>query len=124
VQERLGTATGFGGWTAVLLSLSAVLVFLGGYGLMRLYVGEQGQRATLAQSRRLEAEAQEKEAKRVNDANQAAILRLMNELQGVAEGDLTQQATVTEDITGRDRRLGQLHRRGAAQPGRRRCRAR
>jgi len=24
----------------------------------------------------------------------------MNELQGVAEGDLTQQATVTEDITG------------------------
>ncbi|MGZ5237283.1 MAG: methyl-accepting chemotaxis protein, partial [Caldimonas sp.] len=47
-----------------------------------------------------EAEGQEKEAKRVNDANQAAILRLMNELQGVAEGDLTQQATVTEDITG------------------------
>ena len=43
---------------------------------------------------------QEQEAKRVNDANQAAILRLMNELQGVAEGDLTQQATVTEDITG------------------------
>ena len=47
-----------------------------------------------------EAERQEQEAKRVNDANQAAILRLMNELQTVAEGDLTQQATVTEDITG------------------------
>ena len=45
-------------------------------------------------------ERQEHEAKRVNDANQAAILRLMNELQTVAEGDLTQQATVTEDITG------------------------
>ena len=44
--------------------------------------------------------AREQEAKRVNDANQAAILRLMNELQTVAEGDLTQQATVTEDITG------------------------
>jgi twitching motility protein PilJ len=43
---------------------------------------------------------QEQEAKRVNDANQAAILRLMNELQTVAEGDLTQEATVTEDITG------------------------
>ena len=40
------------------------------------------------------------EAKRVNDANQAAILRLMNEMQNVADGDLTQQATVTEDITG------------------------
>eukprot|EP01038_Epipyxis_sp_PR26KG_P001944 gene1944-biopygen1414 len=45
-------------------------------------------------------ERQEQEAKRVNDATQAAILRLMNELQTVAEGDLTQQATVTEDITG------------------------
>ncbi|MBR6975624.1 MAG: methyl-accepting chemotaxis protein, partial [Ottowia sp.] len=32
--------------------------------------------------------------------NQAAILRLMNELQVIAEGDLTQEATVTEDITG------------------------
>ena len=73
---------------------------LGGAGFLRLYVAEQGQRASLAQNRRLEAEGQEKEAKRVNDANQAAILRLMNELQGVAEGDLTQQATVTEDITG------------------------
>ena len=54
----------------------------------------------LAEAQRLEAERQEQEAKRVNDANQAAILRLMNELQTVAEGDLTQQATVTEDITG------------------------
>jgi twitching motility protein PilJ len=49
---------------------------------------------------RAEAQVHEKEAKRVNDATQAAILRLMNELQLVAEGDLTQQATVTEDITG------------------------
>jgi twitching motility protein PilJ len=49
---------------------------------------------------RHEAQRQEQEAKRVNDANQAAILRLMNELQTLAEGDLTQQATVTEDITG------------------------
>ena len=44
-------------------------------------------------------QASRAKAKRVNDANQAAILRLMNELQSVAEGDLT-QATVTEDITG------------------------
>jgi twitching motility protein PilJ len=54
----------------------------------------------MADAQRQEAERQEQEAKRVNDANQAAILRLMNELQTVAEGDLTQQATVTEDITG------------------------
>ena len=54
----------------------------------------------MAEQQRLEAEAQQAESKRINDANQAAILRLMNELQAVAEGDLTQEATVTEDITG------------------------
>ena len=100
IQDKLGSETGFGAATIVMLLLSALLVVLGGVGFLRLYVTEQGQRAQLAQNRRLEAEGQEKEAKRVNDANQAAILRLMNELQGVAEGDLTQQATVTEDITG------------------------
>ncbi|MGH8796386.1 MAG: methyl-accepting chemotaxis protein, partial [Caldimonas sp.] len=100
VQDRLGSETGIGGVTLVFLVLSALIVILGGAGLVRLRVSEQDQRAAMAQNRRLEAEAQEQEAKRVNDANQAAILRLMNELQGVAEGDLTQQATVTEDITG------------------------
>jgi twitching motility protein PilJ len=100
VQDKLGSETGFSGLTLFMLLLCAILVILGGAGFLRLYVAEQGQRAALAQTRRLEAEGQEKEAKRVNDANQAAILRLMNELQGVAEGDLTQQATVTEDITG------------------------
>src|SRR5450755_3299313 len=100
VQDKLGSETGFSALSLVLLILSALLVVLGGYGFLRLYVSEQAQRATLAQNRRVEAEGQEQEAKRVNDANQAAILRLMNELQGVAEGDLTQQATVTEDITG------------------------
>ena len=81
------------------------LVFLaalgaGGFGLLRLFVIAQTSRARQADAQRQEAERQEQEAKRVNDANQAAILRLMNELQTVAEGDLTQQATVTEDITG------------------------
>ncbi|MEO7150714.1 MAG: methyl-accepting chemotaxis protein [Burkholderiaceae bacterium] len=77
-----------------------VLLSLGGLGLVQLFVGAQAQRAAAAQEQQREAERQEREAKRVNDANQAAILRLMNELQLVAEGDLTQQATVTEDITG------------------------
>lgn len=47
-----------------------------------------------------EARRQEREAKLSNDQAQAAILRLMNELQEVADGDLTVQATVSEDITG------------------------
>ncbi len=53
-----------------------------------------------ADTQRLQAQKQEEEAKGANDQNQAAILRLMNELQEVADGDLTVQATVSEDITG------------------------
>ena len=100
VQEQLGSSTGFSGLNLLLLVASALLLLAGGAGILRLYVRDQTQRAALAENQRLEAERQEQEAKRVNDANQAAILRLMNELQSVAEGDLTQQATVTEDITG------------------------
>ncbi len=100
VQVRLGSETGFSGLSLFLLLLPVAALLAGGYGFLRLYVGDQRQRAMLSENQRLEAERQEQEAKRVNDANQAAILRLMNELQTVAEGDLTQQATVTEDITG------------------------
>lgn len=100
VQDRLGSETGFSRLAMTALILFAVLLAAGGSGLLKLYVNDQRQRATLAKAQQLEAERQEQEAKRVNDANQAAILRLMNELQTVAEGDLTQQATVTEDITG------------------------
>jgi twitching motility protein PilJ len=100
LQERLAATGGVGAGHVVLMLLSALALAAGGAGLLRLYVSDQGTRARLAEAQRLEAERQEHEAKRVNDANQAAILRLMNELQSVAEGDLTQQATVTEDITG------------------------
>jgi twitching motility protein PilJ len=53
-----------------------------------------------AEAMRLLAQTKEEEAKATNDQNQAAILRLMNELQEVADGDLTVHATVSEDITG------------------------
>jgi twitching motility protein PilJ len=100
VQTRLsaGPGLGLGSWAA--LASGVLLLLFSGYGLLRVFVADQSQRAKVADSQRLQAERQEKEAKRVNDANQAAILRLMNELQTVAEGDLTQTATVTEDITG------------------------
>ncbi len=52
------------------------------------------------QRRREEAEGQQAAVKRTNEQNQAAILRLMNEMQTFAEGDLTVKATVSEDITG------------------------
>ncbi len=99
VQERLsGGNVGVGRWLLLVLGVLALLG--GGYGFLRLFVTDQAQRSRQAEGQRLQAQRQEQEAKRVNDANQAAILRLMNELQTVAEGDLTQQATVTEDITG------------------------
>jgi twitching motility protein PilJ len=53
-----------------------------------------------AETMRQQSQHKEEEAKAMNDQNQAAILRLMNELQEVADGDLTVQATVSEDITG------------------------
>ena len=100
VQEGLRNATGFSTGNLALLVLAAVVMLLGGAGLVRLYAHGQGERTVAAESQRQTAEREQQESKRVNDANQAAILRLMNELQAVAEGDLTQQATVTEDITG------------------------
>ncbi|MDE2618258.1 MAG: type IV pili methyl-accepting chemotaxis transducer N-terminal domain-containing protein, partial [Burkholderiales bacterium] len=100
LQADLAARTGLG--TTSLLSLIAAAVFalICAAGLARVQLMDSRRRQVMAEAQRLEAERQEQEAKRVNDANQAAILRLMNELQTVAEGDLTQEATVTEDITG------------------------
>jgi twitching motility protein PilJ len=53
-----------------------------------------------ARRRREEAEKSRGEADRQNKQNQEAILRLMNEMGSLADGDLTVRATVTEDITG------------------------
>jgi twitching motility protein PilJ len=53
-----------------------------------------------ARRRREEAEKSKGEAERTNKQNQEAILRLMNEMGSLADGDLTVRATVTEDITG------------------------
>ena len=100
LRQQLASASGLGGVYLAAGALALILLLLSGWGLLRVFVQDQTARARAAEGQRQEAERQEREAKRVNDANQAAILRLMNELQTVAEGDLTQQATVTEDITG------------------------
>ena len=100
VQLKLAERSGLGPIPILLLIASAVLAVLSAIGLSYIQLQDSRGRQTVAETQRLGAERQEQEAKRVNDANQAAILRLMNELQSVAEGDLTQEATVTEDITG------------------------
>ena len=47
-----------------------------------------------------EIEEQRRQTEETNAANQEAILRLLDEMGDLADGDLTVQATVTEDITG------------------------
>jgi len=99
IQQRLqagGMSVARAGSLALLLGLS----ILGGLGMVRVQTLENQRREQLALRQGEEIRLREQEAKRINDANQVAILRLMNEMQAVAEGDLTQQATVTEDITG------------------------
>jgi twitching motility protein PilJ len=100
LQSRLSSQSGLGSGALAALILSALFALTCAGGLAYVQLEDSRQRQGLADQQRMEAERQEQEAKRVNDANQAAILRLMNELQTVAEGDLTQEATVTEDITG------------------------
>lgn len=53
-----------------------------------------GVQSSMNARRRLELTAQ------TNERNQQAILRLLDELAGLADGDLTTTATVTEDFTG------------------------
>jgi twitching motility protein PilJ len=100
LQSKLSSQTGLGATALTTLVVAAVFALLCAAGLAKLQVEDSKQRQAVAETQRQEAKGQEQDAKRVNDANQAAILRLMNELQTVAEGDLTQEATVTEDITG------------------------
>ena len=100
LQSKLSSQTGLGISALLTLAVAVVLALLCAAGLARLQVQDSQQRQAVAESQHREAKSQEREARRVNNANQASILRLMNELQTVAEGDLTQEATVTEDITG------------------------
>ena len=100
LQDKLSGAAGLGLSSLLMLLIPAAIALLAAVGLAYVQLHESRQRQMMAEQQRHSAEMQQQEAKRVNDANQAAILRLMNELQTVAEGDLTQEATVTEDITG------------------------
>ena len=81
------------GWYAVTLVFFALLAFLTLVILAKLYLDDTRRRADDAERQRLESET-------TNRDNQDAILRLMNELGDLADGDLTVTATVSENITG------------------------
>lgn len=100
LQIKLSDLGGLSGGSILALVLAALFGLACAVGIARVQLLDSRQRQGVAEKQQLEARGLEQDAKRVNDANQAAILRLMNELQTVAEGDLTQEATVTEDITG------------------------
>jgi twitching motility protein PilJ len=84
-------------WLMGLFGLAALLCAL---ATGRVLLEDSRRRTGEAEQRLVELQRLEEQAKRRNERNQAAILRLMNELQEVADGNLTVQATVTEDITG------------------------
>ena len=73
--------------TLVLLALAVLAA------MAKVYLDETRRQAQVAEKSRLLSEM-------VNRQNQDAILRLMNELGDLADGDLTVTATVSEDITG------------------------
>ena len=100
LQGKLSSQSGLSATSVALLVIAALFGLTCAVGIARVQLQDSRKRQDVAEKQQLEARGQEQDAKRVNDANQAAILRLMNELQTVAEGDLTQEATVTEDITG------------------------
>jgi twitching motility protein PilJ len=87
-QELGGRTTNFV-ILAVLILLGIIDIAL----LVLVYLGDTRRRAD-------EAERQRAETESTNRGNQDAILRLMNEMGNLAEGDLTVKATVTEEITG------------------------
>lgn len=94
-------------WTFWVMLASMLVALASGIGTAWVQLHGSRRNAQEAEARRKEAEAQrlhaqqqEERAMRTNAINQAAILRLMTELQKVADGDLTVHTTVSEDITG------------------------
>jgi twitching motility protein PilJ len=87
--QSAGLAEKLPPWTPLALGGVALLVLLVGLiAAFRVHKTLETQRITV--------DTQRKET----DRNQQAILRLLDELSSLADGDLTVQATVTEDITG------------------------
>jgi twitching motility protein PilJ len=92
-RDLAGAASSAGGGIFTWAPLALLAAGLG--LLLAALVATLRMRRTV-ERQRLSADAQRKES----DRNQQAILRLLDELSSLADGDLTVQATVTEDITG------------------------
>ena len=80
-------------WYIVTRIVLIVLAFAALGMMAKVYLDDKRHQAQLADESRQASEL-------INRQNQDAILRLMNELGDLADGDLTVTATVSEDITG------------------------
>jgi twitching motility protein PilJ len=90
------------GYTGVytgLNTMTLLIVVVGLLGLLALAHMAKIYNDDLA-ARQAETERQRRAAEDERNQSQQAILRLMNEMGDLADGDLTVRATVTEDITG------------------------
>lgn len=96
-EKSLGTAFGLGGGTSLLPSfLVNPWIPIGMVGFAALLIGW----LLVLHSKSAVFERLAKEQSEQNERNQKAILRLLDEMGSLADGDLTVEATVTEDITG------------------------
>ncbi|MFJ3056483.1 methyl-accepting chemotaxis protein [Herbaspirillum sp. NPDC087042] len=107
LQEHYRIALKSRSWTfwAMLATMITALLSAIGIALVQLQASRDNaaaaeERQRLAELQRQLAQQEEEKAMRVNHLTQTAILRLMNELQKVADGDLTVRTTVSDDITG------------------------
>ncbi|GHU04368.1 hypothetical protein FACS1894158_04530 [Betaproteobacteria bacterium] len=87
---------------ALILLVLAVLAMMYKISLDDAHLQTELARRIAQESEKVAQESEKvaQESERVNRQNQDAILRLMNELSDLADGDLTVTATVSEDITG------------------------
>jgi twitching motility protein PilJ len=88
-QGSVTERAAYGITLTILIGLALAILAM----MAKVYLDDTRRRAEEAEQSRLETES-------LNRQNQDAILRLMNELGDLADGDLTVNATVSEDITG------------------------
>ncbi len=87
-----------------ILLLSLGSLFYSAYRLLQMRNNIEQERALIEVKRQREEAEKEairsREVQAINERNQMAILRLLDELGDLADGDLTVNATVSEDFTG------------------------
>ena len=89
--SRQSEIKGIGHWYYSAVAGGFVLIFIA-----LLYFRQRGDDQDRTQKARISADQE----KLQNERNQQAIIRLLDEMEGLADGDLTANATVTEDFTG------------------------